>query len=226
MIETAIRSAPGEPAIYPQCAPHAAARRKTPGARCVCGLNLPHRTSRPFGASCRVLHLDNIAAHPCSPCAVPTVIEAENLLILAANPGDETLFCADLIARCCARGRPPFVMVLADGQAEAQGCSPEESNDQANRQANDMVAGLALLGLPATQVLLAGLACGKVPRAGPVFAAAVRAVRLVMWARDCNAIVAPWPSLALPDCLATSLIAAQVAVETGVARIEYGASKI
>jgi LmbE family N-acetylglucosaminyl deacetylase len=170
--------------------------------------------------------LDNIAAHPLSPSAVPTVIEAENLLILAANPGDQTLFCAGLIAGCCARGRPPFVMVLADGQEEAPGCSPEEANDQANRRANDMVAGLARLGLPAARVLLAGLTCGKVPREGPVFAAAVRAVRLVMWARDCNAIVAPWPGLALPDCLATSLIAAQVAVETGVARIEFGAAGI
>jgi LmbE family N-acetylglucosaminyl deacetylase len=172
-----------------------------------------------------VLHLDNIAAHALSPGAARQVIATENLLILAANPGDETLFCGDLIAWCCARGRPPFVMVLADGQEAAPGCSPEESDAQANRRANDMLAALALLGLPAARVLLAGLACGKVPRAGPVFAAAVRAVRLVMWARDCNAILAPWPGLAVPDSEATSLIATQVAIETGVAWLEYRAPK-
>jgi len=223
--KTAIRRARCEQTTYPQCASLAAAGRRTPGARCVCAPNLPHRASRPFGAVCRVLDLDNIAAHPLSPSSARHVIEAENLLILAANPGDEKLFCGDLIAWCCARGRPPFVMALADGQEAAPGCSPEQCNDRANRRANDMLAALALLGLPPARVLLAGLACGKVPRKGPVFAAAVRAVRLVMWARDCNAILAPWPGLGRPDSEATSLIAAQVAIETGVAQLEYAAPK-
>jgi LmbE family N-acetylglucosaminyl deacetylase len=143
------------------------------------------------------------------------LITGENLMILAPNPGDETQFCGRLIAQCCRRGRPPFVMVLADGSAG-------QPDAFAARRERDTRAALGSLGLPAERMLMAGLFQGTIPESGATFEAVVRAVTLVMWARDCNVVCAPPRDAPDADHRATAAIAATVVSRSGVALLSYG----
>jgi LmbE family N-acetylglucosaminyl deacetylase len=79
------------------------------------------------------------------------------------------------------------------------------------------------LGLPSGRLLMTGLFDGTIPDSGPVFDAVVRAVVLVMWARDCNVICAPWAG-AGPVERATDRIAEAVAARSGVAQLAYAAA--
>ena len=139
----------------------------------------------------------------------------ENVLVLVAAPGDESLACGALIAGSCRRGRPPFVLVLTDGmEGGRRGEAPDRA---AQRQYDETRAAAACLGLPHERLLMAGLQAGCVPHAGPAFDTVVRGVSLVMWARDCNVICAPWPGPdGAPDDHATYGIATSVAEATGV----------
>ncbi len=134
----------------------------------------------------------------------------ENLLILAPRPGDETLYCGGLIARSCRRGRPPFVLVLTDGQTRA-----EASREPRTR------AAMQALGLPANRMLMAGLYRDSLPTEGPAFDAIARGVAVIMWARDCNVICAPLPGEGLPDRTAAHRLANAVAAATGVGLLYY-----
>ena len=146
----------------------------------------------------------------------------ETLLVLAPGPGDESILCGGLIAESCRRGRPPFVMVLGDGtsaHAGPAGASPDavaRLHDRETRRA------VGCLGLPDERLLMAGLYDGQIPRSGPVFDAVVRAVTLVMWARDCNVLCAPWPHAhALPGERATYRIAEAVCAASGVGLLAW-----
>ncbi len=143
-----------------------------------------------------------------------TITGGENLLILVAAPGDETLACGGLIAALCRRGRAPFVMVLGDG-TEAQAADPA-SDETARRLDRETREAVRALGLPPERLLLAGVYGGAIPDAGPLFEAVVRAVTLVMWARDCNVICAPWPGSGPAGQSATFTVAAAVAQTSGV----------
>jgi len=137
--------------------------------------------------------------------SLQSLIRRENFLVLAAAPGDETVLCGGLIAACCRVGRPPFVMVLSDRTG-------------AERQTR---AAVRCLGLPADRLLMVGLYDGAIPVSGPVHEAVVRAVTLVMWARDCNVVCGPGQDSPVADRRATGLIADAVRARSGVDRIAY-----
>ena len=143
-----------------------------------------------------------------------TITSEENLLILAPRPGDESLHCGGLIARCCRRGRPPYVVVLTDGLTAS-----DASHEAATR------AAARRLGLPANRLLLAGLYYNTLPTQGPAFEAIVHGITTVMWARDCNIVCAPWPSpdpaRQQDDATAAHRIAEAVARESGVGLLSY-----
>ena len=143
----------------------------------------------------------------------------ENVFILAPRPGDETLLFGGLIAEACARGRPPFVGVLTDGSARGPALTQAE---RAAGWERSVRRALALLGLPSTRLLMVGLYDDTVPREGPVFDAVVRAVTLVMWARDCNVICVPWQDDGVADRRAARVVAEAVAARSGVALIYAG----
>ncbi|SHI33178.1 N-acetylglucosaminyl deacetylase, LmbE family [Roseomonas rosea] len=164
---------------------------------------------------------DPFAALP--EAALATVTGEENLLILALQPGDESLDCGGLIAEACRRGRPPFVMVLHDGSASHPGSRafpPERIAALRERETREAVH---RLGLRPERLLMAGLFDGPTPEEGPVFEAIIRAVRLVMWARDCNLILAPWPEGAAGR--AAHRIASEVAAGSGVGHIAYAGAR-
>ena len=137
----------------------------------------------------------------------------ENLLVLAAVPGEVGGACGGLIGACCRRGRPPFVMVLTDGVGEGADAAALAEE----RAVRAIAAGL---GLPDRRLLMAGLHAGRVPVVGPGLAAVVRGVGLVMWARDCNVVLSPGGGGV--DQVAAAIIAAAVAGETGVGRLTWG----
>ena len=143
-----------------------------------------------------------------------TITGQENLLILAPRPGDESLHCGGLIAGCCRRGRPPYIVVLTDGVTAS-----DPSREAATRAATRR------LGLPANRLLLAGLFYNALPTQGPAFDAIVHGITTVMWARDCNVICAPWPTpdpaRRQDDATATHRIAEAVARQSGVGLLSY-----
>ena len=136
----------------------------------------------------------------------------QNLLILATAPGDERHYCGGLIAEACLRGRPPFIAILTDGSAS------DAIAAQLERTSRDAIT---QLGVPGDWFLMLGLHAGTAPTSGRKFDAVVGAIALVMWRRDCNALVAPAAGDDRPDATACHAIACAVAAKTGVALITY-----
>ena len=143
---------------------------------------------------------------------VAALIERENLLVLATHPGEEVLFCGALIARACARGRPPLVAIMTDGGQDTV---------LAETRARQARAAAAALGLPEGRLFLLGLHRGTAPEpGGALFRALVAGLHFLMWSRDCGVIVAP----AGGDGDASSAAAAAQALagDTGVALMRHG----
>jgi LmbE family N-acetylglucosaminyl deacetylase len=115
----------------------------------------------------------------------------ENTLILLAAPGDDVTACGGLITEACARGRPPFVVILGDGAADGSARLAQE-RERASRLAGRR------LGLPEDRLLFVGLRQGDFPAMGTtLFNALLAAMAEVSWRRDCNVVLAPF---AAPDC--------------------------
>jgi LmbE family N-acetylglucosaminyl deacetylase len=112
----------------------------------------------------------------------------ENTLILLAAPGDEVTACGGFIAEACARGRPPFVVILGDGAAD--GCAKlAVERERASRTA------CRLLGLPDDRLLFVGLKQSGFPaKRAPLFNALQAAMAELSWRRDCGVILAPFAS--------------------------------
>jgi LmbE family N-acetylglucosaminyl deacetylase len=113
-------------------------------------------------------------------------------------------------------------MVLDDGTAS----HPDAPHDTADRLAHlherETRTAAQLLGLPSARLLMVGLLDGTIPTAeGAVFDAIVRAIALVMWARDCNVVLAPAPHTPDPAHQATHHIAQAVVARTGVGILLY-----
>ncbi|WP_338661165.1 PIG-L family deacetylase [Pararoseomonas sp. SCSIO 73927] len=177
------------------------------------------RPQRPFRPA-RPLPFNPGMTDPAPPLAgLLEITGGENALVLALQPGDESLDCGGFIAESCRRGRPPFVMVLQDGSASHPGSNLFPPDRIAAIRERETRAAVRRLGLRADRLLMAGLIDGPLPTEGPVFEGAVRGIALVMWARDCNLILAPWPTGAART--AAHRIAAAVAAGSGVAHLCY-----
>jgi hypothetical protein len=129
------------------------------------------------------------------------LFDTENLLLLAARQGDAVRDNAGLIARLCRQGRPPFVVVLTDGNQDGA---------RADQQARSE---LAECGLDGGRLLMFGIA-GEIPEAGPVFDAAVAALNFVSWRHDCNVLCAS--GAALPVAKAAAMASGLGLVRAGV----------
>ena len=144
------------------------------------------------------------------PSTVAEVSGGENVLLLAAAPGDETRVCGGFIAESCLRGRPPYVAILTDGAAIPDAAA--QTRMAADRAAA-VRASLATLGLPEDRLLFIGFFAGTVPRDGAMLAATVAGVALVSWREACNAICVPVPAEPGPDGAAALAIARMVAAD-------------
>jgi LmbE family N-acetylglucosaminyl deacetylase len=112
-------------------------------------------------------------------------------------------------------------MVLDDGSATHPHSRSHPPEVLARLREQETRAAVAHLGLPPARLLLVGLMDSAIPTHGPVFEAVVRAMALVMWARDCNLVCAPSPNTADPGHLAAHHMARAVVAETGVAYLGY-----
>jgi LmbE family N-acetylglucosaminyl deacetylase len=153
-----------------------------------------------------------------------TITSRDNLLILAARPGDESQGCGGLIARCCRRGRAPVVIVLTDGGSTSANPGSPATDELAIRHERETRAAVRCLGLPATRLLLAGLFEGTIPTGGPAFDAIVEGITMVMWGRDCNIICAPSPDGAVGEEMATHRIAVEVVKRSGAGLLSFQSS--
>jgi len=128
----------------------------------------------------------------------------ENILILLAAPGEEVTACGGLIAEACARGRPPFVVILGDGATDGLATPASRTACQ-------------ILGLPDDRLLFVGLRHGAFPATGsPLFRALQAAMAEVSWRRDCNVILAPFAAREAgdaPDAVAAWQLACALAAE-------------
>jgi LmbE family N-acetylglucosaminyl deacetylase len=149
------------------------------------------------------------------------VAGGQNLLVLATAPGDESRFCAGLIAEACLRGRPPFVAVLTDGSSAVIAGSNAGPDAVAAALERQTRAAVGQLGVPSDWFLMLGLIDGTAPLAGRKFDAVVAAVSLIMWRRDCNVLVAPSAGDPRPDYAACHEIAMAVAGRSGVGLVTY-----
>jgi LmbE family N-acetylglucosaminyl deacetylase len=146
--------------------------------------------------------------------AIPRLVRAETLFILATRPWEALTLTGGLIAEACARGRPPLVAALTDGSgggAEAEAAARAAAAERALR------AGLAALGLKRDRLFLFGLHDGSLPEAPAAFQdAVIRAVAFLMWQRDCGVLVAPPAGDGATDHDAGARVAAEIATRTGV----------
>lgn len=117
----------------------------------------------------------------------------ENSLILLAAPGDEVTECGGLIAQACARGRPPFIVILGDGAADGSARLARD-RERASRVA------CRNLGLSEDRLLFVGLRQSAFPAIGTIFFKALQAAMAELsWRRDCNVILAPFTALDLSE---------------------------
>jgi LmbE family N-acetylglucosaminyl deacetylase len=137
----------------------------------------------------------------------------ETLLILLASPGDELTKCGGLIGEACARGRPPFVVILGDGAADGS-ASLARDRERASRSACQR------LGLPDERLLFVGLRQGVFPAIETSFFKALQAAMTELsWRRDCNVILAPFSAPATTpagDALRTWQLARAMTDEIGL----------
>jgi LmbE family N-acetylglucosaminyl deacetylase len=154
-----------------------------------------------------------------------SVTGGRNLLVLAASPGDESLYCGGLIAQACARGRPPFVAVLTDGSAvPVPGFDNATPDETALRHARQTLRATGELGVPGEWFLVLGFQDGTVPTSGRRFDAVVDALSMIMWRRDCNVIAVPWRADTRPDYAAGHQVGVALAATDGVGLITYRTS--
>jgi len=137
----------------------------------------------------------------------------ENTLILLAAPGDEVTACGGFIAEACARGRPPFVVILGDG-------APDGCAQLARERERKSRTACQILRLPGDRLLFVGLRQGRFPAVGtPLFHALRVAMAQVSWRRDCNVILAPFASedsFHAADAVTAWLLARALTTDIGV----------
>ena len=150
------------------------------------------------------------------------VTAGRNLLVLAAVPGDESLYCGELIAQASFGGRPPFVAVLTDGVGlERPGVGGETDDQLARRRARETVAAVSTLGVPDEWFALLGLHGGSLAPGGERFGRIVEALSMILWRRDCNLIAVPWAADTRPDYSAAHALGAALAARDEIGCITY-----
>jgi LmbE family N-acetylglucosaminyl deacetylase len=151
-----------------------------------------------------------------------SVTGGRNLLVLAATPGDESLYCGHLIAQASAKGRPPFVAILTDGnEVPVPGIGHATADQIALRHAQDAAKASAILGVPDEWFLVLGLHDGTATTSGPRFETVVEALSMIMWRRECNAIAVPWDADRRPDYAAANAVGLALCARDNIARITY-----
>ena len=123
------------------------------------------------------------------PCVdLDNLLGAERPLILAPHPDDESLGCGGLIAACCQRGRPPFVVILTDGAASHPGSREYPPDRLRALRAQEARRAVAALGLAPDNLAFFSYPDAALP-SGPEVSA--RVARIAQ-EQGCTVMLAPW----------------------------------
>lgn len=76
----------------------------------------------------------------------------ESALIVAPHPDDETIGCGGLIARLCAEGQPPHVVVMTGGGGSLRGYSDMPESEIVRTRRNLTLNSAKELGLPESNI--------------------------------------------------------------------------
>jgi LmbE family N-acetylglucosaminyl deacetylase len=150
-----------------------------------------------------------------------SIVGPGTVLILAPHADDESLGCGGLIAECCARGRPPVVLILTDGvgsHPHSKAYPPDRLKATRESEARRAVG---LLGLDAERIGFLALPDTAAPHDGPPFERAVATVAAKAKAADCTAIAASWRHDPHCDHLAAHCIAAAAARAAELRHVAY-----
>lgn len=156
--------------------------------------------------------------YPGQPAA--DLARTENMLLLLPSWAEMQVPFNELVAACCARGRPPYVAVLGDG-------APDGAEHQARLCEKSTRQAMALLGLPKDRLLFVGIRQGKLPLPDDaLFSPLMAAMVELSWRQDCNLIAARSTQARQGDVAAGWLLALAMAeglelpVITGVQQAE------
>lgn len=146
----------------------------------------------------------------------PEWMHAQDTLVIAPHPDDETLGCGGLIARLCASGAKVRVVAVTDGEnAYPDDALRDDETETRGTRAREQMAALAKLGAGAVEVYRLGLTDSGVGGQEEELVALLEP--LVTGATH---VIAPWPQDFHPDHEACGRAAQRVARACG-ARLTY-----
>lgn len=82
----------------------------------------------------------------------PEIALPESVLIIAPHPDDEAIGCGGLIARLCAEGQAPHVVVMTGGGGSLRGYSDMPESDVIKARRNLTLKSAKALGLPESNI--------------------------------------------------------------------------
>ena len=123
-------------------------------------------------------YLDHLRRLPVAP--LDTLVGAGPAVILSPHPDDETLGCGGLIAAARAAGRDVLVMILTDGSGSHPGSLKYPAPALTQLRREESRAAVAVLGVPAEQVIFVDLKDTAAPSSGPAFDATVSRIEEVV----------------------------------------------
>ena len=142
-------------------------------------------------------------------------------LILAPHPDDESLGCGGLIAASCARGQPPFVVVLTDGAASHPNSSAYPPGRLRAVRETETLEAVACLGLAAKRVAFLRQPDTRAPGAGAGFDAVVSQLAALAGRVQAKALLASWRHDPHCDHEAAALVGAAAAARLGLPHWAY-----
>ena len=83
----------------------------------------------------------------------PELALCGTVMILAPHPDDEALGCGGLIARLCANGNPPHVVIMTGGGGSLRGHSDMPESEVVKARRKLTLASARELGLPKENIL-------------------------------------------------------------------------
>jgi LmbE family N-acetylglucosaminyl deacetylase len=154
-------------------------------------------------------------------CDLDGIVGDYGVLILAPHPDDESLGCGGLIAECCARHRPPFVLILTDGAGSHPSSQKFSAGHLRAIREAEARAAVAALGLDDDRIGFLRLPDTAAPHEGKKFEEAVAAIVRVAERWGCRAIASPWRHDPHGDHLACHRMAQAAAARLGLRQIAY-----
>lgn len=160
--------------------------------------------------------LDALSSLPFADCG--ELVGEQPLLVLAPHPDDETFGCGGLIAECCCRNQPVYIVVLTDGSGSHPRSREYPKNHLVALRAAETREAVATLGVPPGHVQFLGLRDGYLLKhdAPPIVADIMK----FAGSRGVQTVVTTWKHDPHPDHRAAYRLGRRVARELGAGLLQ------